>query len=50
MHIYQEDEYLKHASEKISLKIMTPVFIDYNNRKNNVIKNYVYYEQPIKVN
>ena len=49
MHIYSEEEYVKKLKVIIKKRITTPVSIDSTILKNNVIKNYIYYDKTVKI-
>ncbi len=49
MHIYSEKEYDKKMKRNVTIKILEPVNTENYYRKGKVIKNYVFYDQKIKI-
>lgn len=49
MHIYSFDEFEKKQREYIKKNMYRPVMTEQYLPKNNVIKNYIYYEEPFKL-
>lgn len=50
MHIYSNDSYKKKQAEFVEKNFMKDLSKVFSKKSNRVIKNYIYYCEPIKIN